>query len=41
MPAGWRALPDRWEAGHAVGFVLFLAAFVLLVVAALQDRGGR
>jgi hypothetical protein len=31
VPAGWAALRDRWEVGHAVGFALFTAAFVVLV----------
>jgi hypothetical protein len=36
VPAGWQALRDRWEAGHAAGFVLFAAAFVLLLVLAMR-----
>ncbi len=31
VPADWAVLRDRWEIGHAVGFVLFTAAFVVLV----------
>jgi hypothetical protein len=40
VPAGWRALRDRWEAGHAAGFVLFAVAFMLLLVLAMLRRGG-
>jgi hypothetical protein len=30
VPAGWAGLRDRWEAGHATGFVLFTVAFIVL-----------
>jgi hypothetical protein len=30
VPAGWTGLRDRWEAGHATGFVLFTVAFIVL-----------
>ena len=36
VPAGWAALRDRWELGHAAGFALFTAAFVLLLTSALR-----
>lgn len=36
VPADWAALRDRWELGHAVGFALFTAAFVLLLLAVLR-----
>ncbi len=41
LPAGWTAVRDRWEAGHALHFVLFGAAFVLLVMSMLTDRSER
>lgn len=41
VPADWAALRDRWEIGHAVGFTLFTAAFVLLLLAALSTVPGR
>jgi hypothetical protein len=31
VPADWAGLRDRWELGHTIGFVLFFAAFVLLI----------
>ena len=37
VPTGWTALRDRWEAGHASGFVLFTVGFILLVVIALRS----
>lgn len=37
VPADWAALRDRWELGHTVGFVLFTAAFVLLVLGLLRS----
>jgi hypothetical protein len=36
VPAGWAGLRDRWEAGHAAGFVLFTVAFIMLALAALR-----
>ena len=39
VPAGWQALRDRWEAGHAAGFALFTVAFLLLGVAAVRTGG--
>ena len=33
VPAHWEAWRARWEAGHAVRFVLHLTAFVLLAAA--------
>jgi hypothetical protein len=42
VPDNWRALRVRWEAGHATGFVLFLAAFVLLLLArSIQHRSNQ
>jgi hypothetical protein len=38
-PADWTALRDRWEWGHAIGFVLFGAAFLLLLTALVRWRG--
>jgi hypothetical protein len=38
VPADWAALRDRWEAGHAAGFILYLAALVLLLIAAMRSR---
>lgn len=32
VPADWESLRVRWELGHTIGFVLFLAAFVVLVL---------
>lgn len=32
VPPDWTALRDRWEFGHTIGFVLFTASFVLLLV---------
>jgi hypothetical protein len=37
IPTNWATLRDRWEIGHAVGFLVFTAAFVLLL-AGLQRR---
>lgn len=31
VPPDWTSLRVRWELGHTIGFVLFLAAFVLLL----------
>ena len=36
VPAGWAGLRNRWEAGHATGFALFTAAFIVLAIAALH-----
>lgn len=42
VPPDWQALRIRWEVGHALGFVLFSAAFVLLVLAwPAVDAGTR
>lgn len=38
VPADWEALRVRWETGHAIGFVLFGAAFVLLLVPLIRGR---
>ena len=37
VPSGWAALRDRWEAGHTIGFVLFAAAFVVLLLVAFRS----
>src|SRR5579875_627791 len=36
VPAGWQTLRDHWETGHAIGFALFTAAFILLAMTALR-----
>ncbi|MGH3438934.1 MAG: hypothetical protein ACRDRN_21005 [Sciscionella sp.] len=36
VPPDWAALRNRWELGHAVGFVLFTTAFILLLITALR-----
>lgn len=41
VPADWATLRDRWELGHAIGFVLFGAAFILLLIAALRPGDGK
>jgi hypothetical protein len=33
VPVDWRAWRDRWEAGHALRFILHLTAFALLAAA--------
>ena len=37
VPALWLQLRDRWEYGHATGFVLHLAGFCALVISAVRD----
>jgi hypothetical protein len=37
VPSVWRQLRDRWEYGHATGFVLHLMGFCALVVAVIRD----
>lgn len=37
VPADWTALRDRWELGHAIGFVLFTVSFVLLIVTLVRQ----
>ena len=37
LPDNWASFRDRWEAGHAVGAILFLLAFSALVVALLSE----
>ncbi|MGH3774789.1 MAG: hypothetical protein ACRDRR_03480 [Pseudonocardiaceae bacterium] len=39
VPADFTALRTQWEFGHATEFVLFLVAFVLLVVSVLRETG--
>jgi hypothetical protein len=41
VPADWAGLWDRWELGHTVGFVLFAAAFVLLLVPFMRQSDPR
>ena len=41
VPADWTALRDRWELGHTIGFVLFIASFVLVVNTLLRQTGER
>lgn len=36
VPGDWTALRDRWELGHTVGFMLFTASFVLMLIAVLR-----
>lgn len=36
VPALWMQLRDRWEYGHALGFVLQFAGFIALVVSVLR-----
>jgi MFS family permease len=38
VPALWMQLRDRWEYGHATGFVLHLAGFCALVVSTDHQR---
>jgi hypothetical protein len=37
VPALWQQLRDRWEYGHATGFVLHLAGFCALVMSVVRD----
>jgi hypothetical protein len=39
VPAGWEALRDTWWSWHQVRLASTAAGFVLLVLAALSDRG--
>lgn len=41
VPADWTGLRDRWELGHAVGFVLFAASFVLLLIPLVRAEPAR
>jgi hypothetical protein len=41
VPALWMQLRDRWEWGHAAGFVLQLAGFCALVVSVLIETPQR
>jgi hypothetical protein len=39
VPPDWASLRNRWETGHAVGFILFTVAFICLARALLRtDR---
>jgi hypothetical protein len=37
VPSLWLQLRERWEYGHATGFVLHLAGFCALVISAVRD----
>ena len=37
VPSLWLRLRDRWEYGHATGFVLHLAGFCALVMSVVRD----
>jgi hypothetical protein len=37
VPALWMQLRERWEYGHAVGFVIQLLGFCALVLSVLVD----
>ena len=37
VPSLWMQLRDRWEYGHATGFVLHLAGFCALVMSVVRD----
>jgi MFS family permease len=37
VPMLWLRLRDRWEYGHATGFVLHLAGFCVLVMSVVRD----
>ncbi len=39
VPAVWMRLRERWEYGHAVGFVFQLLGFCVLLLAVLRDAG--
>jgi hypothetical protein len=41
VPSLWLQLRDRWEYGHATGFVLHLAGFCALVISAVRDPQRR
>lgn len=41
VPEDFTTLRAQWEFGHATGFVLFLVAFVFLVVSVLRETGLR
>jgi hypothetical protein len=41
VPALWMLLRDRWEYGHALGFVLQLLGFGALVVSVLVDAASH
>jgi hypothetical protein len=41
VPALWLQLRDRWEYGHATGFVLHLAGFCALVISVARDTQPR
>jgi hypothetical protein len=41
VPSRWLQLRDRWEYGHATGFVLHLAGFCALVISIARDTQPR
>lgn len=41
VPPDWTGLRNRWELGHAVGFVLFAASFVLLLIPLVRFQPAR
>ena len=41
VPVDWMAWRDRWEAGHALRFILHLTAFVLIAVAVTAGDARR
>ena len=41
LPSIWSQLRDRWEYGHATGFVLHLAGFCALVISVTRDTQPR
>lgn len=41
IPPGWESWRIRWEAGHALSFVLLLIGFCMLVSAVLAERCAR
>jgi hypothetical protein len=41
VPMLWLQLRDRWEYGHATGFVLHLAGFCALVISVARDTQPR
>lgn len=41
VPALWMQQRERWECGHAAGFVVQLAGLCALVVSVLSDTAAR
>ena len=40
IPSLWQALRNRWEYGHAIGFVLHLLGFCALVASLMRENDG-